>query len=205
MDALLRSLRLKPLAGSGWKVAIINEADRMTDQAEAMWLDGLEHLPEKTLVIFTTNNLAKLTPRLVRRCEVYQFDGSSDEFKAGMLQVVQRIYAAERDGKTLDDLPEGLGQFEQCDTNYSIGLAIQQITPYLRSGVGLPAQVQVPIVRDGLNNRKPKPESAPANTPAADAGKSTTRIFCRACHKWAPRGTLVHPHPTGGWQHVRCP
>ncbi len=39
---LLRSLWLRPLGGSGWKVAIVNEADYMTPQAEAMWLDGLD-------------------------------------------------------------------------------------------------------------------------------------------------------------------
>jgi DNA polymerase III delta prime subunit len=57
------------MVGSGWKVVIINEADRMTPQAEVMWLDGLEKLPAKTVVVFTTNNpllctsSARLWPR----------------------------------------------------------------------------------------------------------------------------------------------
>ena len=42
----LRSLSLRPLGGSGWKVAIVNEADHMTPQAEATWLDGLERTAE---------------------------------------------------------------------------------------------------------------------------------------------------------------
>jgi hypothetical protein len=45
-----------------------------------MWLDGLEKLPAKTVVVFTTNNLHKLTDRFVRRCEVQRFDATSDAF-----------------------------------------------------------------------------------------------------------------------------
>ena len=70
VEDLLRRMHLRPMAGSGWKVVIINEADRMTPQAEVMWLDGLEKLPSKVVVVFTTNNLHKLTDRFIRRCEV---------------------------------------------------------------------------------------------------------------------------------------
>jgi len=41
VEDLLRRMHLRPMAGSDWKVVIINEADRMTRQAEVMWLDGL--------------------------------------------------------------------------------------------------------------------------------------------------------------------
>jgi DNA polymerase III delta prime subunit len=74
VEDLLRRMHLRPMGGSGWKVVIINEADRMTPQAEVMWLDGLEKLPSKTVVVFTTNNLHKLTDRFIRRCEVQRFD-----------------------------------------------------------------------------------------------------------------------------------
>jgi len=84
VEDLLRRMHLRPLGGSGWKVVIINEADRMTPQAEVMWLDGLEKLPSKTVVVFTTNNLHKLTDRFVRRCEVQRFDATSDEFRDGI-------------------------------------------------------------------------------------------------------------------------
>ena len=52
----------------------------MTPQAEAMWLDGLEKLPAKVVVVFTTNNLHQLTDRFIRRCEVQRFDATSDAF-----------------------------------------------------------------------------------------------------------------------------
>jgi DNA polymerase III gamma/tau subunit len=58
------------MGGSGGKLLIINEADRMTPQTEVMWLEGLEKLPPKVVVVFTTSNLNKLTNRFIRRCEV---------------------------------------------------------------------------------------------------------------------------------------
>jgi hypothetical protein len=81
-EDLLQRMHLRPLAGSGWKVVIINEVGRMAPQAEVMWLDGLrmEKLPAKTVVVFTTNNLHKLTDRFIRRCEVQRFDATSDAF-----------------------------------------------------------------------------------------------------------------------------
>lgn len=37
---MLNLLRLRPLFGSGWKVIVVNEADRMSRLAEMVWLDG---------------------------------------------------------------------------------------------------------------------------------------------------------------------
>ena len=81
VEDLLRTLRLRPLFGSGWRLAIINEADRMTAQAETIWLDGLENLPERVVVIFTTNAPERLTDRLTSRCEAVEFSGSSRAFR----------------------------------------------------------------------------------------------------------------------------
>ena len=60
-------MHLRPMAGGGWKAGISNEADRVTPQAEVMGLDGLriEMLPAKTVVVLTTNNLHKLTDRIL--------------------------------------------------------------------------------------------------------------------------------------------
>jgi len=139
-------------SGSGWKVVIMNEADRMTPQAEVMWLDGLERLPSKTVVIFTTNNLHKLTDRFVRRCEVQRFDATSDDFRDGMVDVVRQVWKQET-GRDLDTIPQDLGKFELGSDEYSIALALQQIAPYLRTGDPLPASFTVPIVR-----QEPKPK-----------------------------------------------
>jgi len=160
VEDLLRRMHLRPMAGSGWKVVIINEADRMTPQAEVMWLDGLEKLPAKTVVVFTTNNLHRLTDRFIRRCEVQRFDATSDEFRDGMVDVVRQVWKRET-GTDLDTIPQDLGKFELGSDEYSIGLALQQIAPYLRTGDPLPASFTVPIVRE---ERKPSlAETHPAN------------------------------------------
>jgi hypothetical protein len=125
------------MSGSGWKVAIINEADCMTTQAEAIWLDALERLPPKSVVVFTTNNLRRLSERFRRRCEVYRFDSTSATFRDALNALVRQVWKEET-GCTLKRLPEGLGKFEAADENYSIGLALQQIAPYVRSGEPLP-------------------------------------------------------------------
>jgi hypothetical protein len=128
------------------------DADRMTPQAEVMWLDGLEKLPAKVVVVFTTNNLHKLTDRFIRRCEVQRFDATSDEFRDGMVDVVRQVWKWET-GTDLDTIPQDLGKFEKAGDEYSIGLALQQIAIYLRTGDPLPASFAVPIIRE---ESKPK-------------------------------------------------
>ncbi len=150
VEDLLRSLRLRPLFGSGWKVAIINEADRMTPQAETIWLDGLEHLPAKTVIIFTTNAPERLTDRLAGRCETVSFSGRSPAFRRGLRELVRKIWKAET-GKTLEKVPSDLGRFEVFSGEFSIRLALQQIAPYVRTGKPLPASFDVPLMRDTVN------------------------------------------------------
>lgn len=147
VEDLLRNLSRRPLFGSGWNVAIVNEADLMTAQAEAIWLDGLEHLPPRSVIVFTTNELRRLSNRLVGRCERIAFDGSSPEFTAGLASLVKRIWKAET-GRTLRKMPVNLGRYELASDTYSIRLALQQIAPYIRSGEQPPAEITVPFVRD---------------------------------------------------------
>jgi replication-associated recombination protein RarA len=67
------SLCYRPMFGSGWKVLICNEADAMSHAASVIFLDILEHLPKKTIVIFTTNSPEKFEGRLKQRCECHAF------------------------------------------------------------------------------------------------------------------------------------
>jgi len=150
VDELLRSLRFRPLFGSGWKVAIVNEADRMTENAETVWLDGLERLPFQTVVVFTTNEIGRLSDRLTSRCEIHEFSGSSPAFRRGLASLVRKVWKEET-GLSAGRLPKGLGQFELASPDYSIRLALQQITPYLRQAKPLPESFAVPMIRDTIN------------------------------------------------------
>ena len=66
------------LRGSGWKVIIVNEADRMHPAAETIWLDALENLPSKSVVIFTTNYAERLSDRFRDRCMTLEFEGAQN-------------------------------------------------------------------------------------------------------------------------------
>lgn len=66
-----------------WRVYIVNEADRMTEGAQIAFLDFLDALPYKTVIIFTCNGTVKdgqvvleygqLEPRFLSRCSVIHF------------------------------------------------------------------------------------------------------------------------------------
>lgn len=61
-------------------------------------------------------------------------------------------------GSDLDTLPREFGKFELGSDEYSLGLALQQTAPYLRTGDPLPASFTVPIVRE-------HPQASPRHIP----------------------------------------
>ena len=84
----IRDLRLNTLAqhtwqGTGWKVIIADEADNLHSQAEFCALSIMENLPAKVVLIFTTNNAEKFTPRFKSRCEVHCFKTPVKDFGQG--------------------------------------------------------------------------------------------------------------------------
>lgn len=84
-----------PMLGSGWKVAVVNEADRISPQAETIWLDRLEDMPPHTVVIFTTNEPRKLTRRLRDRCIRIRFEGSAMLLRPAAEDLAADLWAAE--------------------------------------------------------------------------------------------------------------
>src|SRR5262249_43412170 len=88
-------LRLYPLFGSGWRCLIVNEADSRSEGAENIWLDALEHLPAKSVVIFTTNAVNRISRRLRDRCEVYHFTSDTSLLKLHIQQLAQQVWETE--------------------------------------------------------------------------------------------------------------
>ena len=84
-----------PMYGSGWKVVIVNEVDRMTQQAETIWLDRLEALPGKTVVVFTTNHPDKLTSRFRDRCIRLTFQSGADDLWVTCKELLSDIWRQE--------------------------------------------------------------------------------------------------------------
>jgi len=56
-----------------YRVILISEADRMTEQAANSILKLLEEPPEKTVFILTTSKLNHLLPTIVSRCQIIKF------------------------------------------------------------------------------------------------------------------------------------
>jgi replication-associated recombination protein RarA len=84
-----------PMYGSGWRVIIVNEADRMHAAAETIWLDRLEALPPRTVVVFTTNHTARLSKRFRDRCQRIEFACDAGELLGAARDLVARVLREE--------------------------------------------------------------------------------------------------------------
>src|SRR5262245_61756575 len=147
---LLRTLQLCPLRGSGWKVAVINEADYMSTSAAQIWLDALENLPPRSVIVFTTNHAGKLPRRLRDRCECYRFESSALLLRGDPQRLINRGWEMEGGLGPGPDLDE-LGDVADEQGNASFRRVLQRLAPRLRAGP------------------PPAPPPAPAPRPAATA------------------------------------
>jgi replication-associated recombination protein RarA len=84
-----------PWHGSGWKVVIANEADRMARPAETIWLDVLEAIPAKTVIIFTTNEAGRLSQRFLDRCTRLTFESDAEKLRASATALAAAVWKAE--------------------------------------------------------------------------------------------------------------
>jgi replication-associated recombination protein RarA len=84
-----------PWHGSGWKVVIVNEADRMARPAETIWLDVLEAIPARTVIIFTTNEASRLSQRFLDRCTRLAFESDADKLHASATAFASAVWKAE--------------------------------------------------------------------------------------------------------------
>jgi DNA polymerase III gamma/tau subunit len=122
-----------PFCGSGWRVVIVNEADCMSSQAETIWLDALENIPARCVVIFTTNNASKMSNRFADRCERVTFVSDLKALLGPMQQLAAKIWKAET-GR--DDMPslgikysDGKGSFRRMVQNLTATIRQQQSAP----------------------------------------------------------------------------
>lgn len=132
---LAESLRYSPLFGSRWRVVIVNECDRMRSEAEVLWLDILEHLPPRTVIVFTTNEPERLSRRFRDRCECYRFTCDRDDLQPHIQAMARHVWTSEGlDGEPpcLDTL--GMPTLGDFDTMHaSFRLAMQQLQKLIRA------------------------------------------------------------------------
>lgn len=135
---LADSLRLRPMTGSGWRVAIVNESDAMTKNAELVWLDVLENLPPRVIVVFTTNVLDGMSERFLSRCQPVEFVADGPDSQPAAAELVRNILAAEG-----AQPPPPTAQFGLCSGRVNYRLAVQQAHLYSLTGQA-PAAPQAP-------------------------------------------------------------
>ncbi len=63
---------------SSYKVAVINDADRLTPEAQNSLLKTLEEPAEQTIIALVTRNYSKLLPTILSRCSVYQLEDEGE-------------------------------------------------------------------------------------------------------------------------------
>jgi len=90
-----RRLCLSTPQGSGWKVLIVNEADRMCRPAEVIWLDLLEHLPRRSIIVFTTNDPGLMSARFRDRCTRLAFRSDAAYLAGAARDLLLAMWKAE--------------------------------------------------------------------------------------------------------------
>lgn len=93
--AALNQLRFACPCGSGWKLIIADEADLMHKKSVALWLSGLESLPEKSIIIFTTNHPENFENRFLDRCEHIEFESNARTLWQDAQLLLARLWTAE--------------------------------------------------------------------------------------------------------------
>ena len=78
-------LFLKPFEGR-FKVAIIDEAERMNPNAQNAFLKTLEEPPADSIIILIASQPELLLPTIRSRCQLFEFKGIPDEIMVGELK-----------------------------------------------------------------------------------------------------------------------
>ncbi len=70
----------------GFKVGIIVEAERLTENAMNAFLKTLEEPPDNTVLVLTTSNMNRILPTIISRCQVLRLGPLSDRAVAELIR-----------------------------------------------------------------------------------------------------------------------
>ena len=96
----------------GWKLVLCDEADMMTSKAKGLWLSILENIPDKSVIVFTTNHLDKFEQRFIDRCETIKFESRYRDLKHEAQSYLARIWNGEGMPGPVPDIDETNVQIE---------------------------------------------------------------------------------------------
>ncbi len=102
---LCHDLSLRPHADSR-KIAVINDADTMNDEAANALLKTLEEPPERAVILLIASNYDALLPTIRSRCQVVRFDRLPDDVLSSLI-VEQGLAATPAEAAALTTLANG--------------------------------------------------------------------------------------------------
>jgi DNA polymerase III delta prime subunit len=96
-DAVNVAVRMMRQVGinDGWKLILCDEADMMTPKAKGLWLSILEDISDKTVIIFTTNDVEKFGQRFIDRCEHIKFERNAKVLQMDGQAYLNRLWIGE--------------------------------------------------------------------------------------------------------------
>lgn len=130
--AAMKTIAFRPMMGSGWRMLIVNEADMMTPNAATVWLDALESLPAKVVVVFTTNSVHKFQHRLRDRCEVFEFVSSALFLRPELEHFARQVWFNETGADDCPDI-DSFGSLIDEKSEVSFRRLLQLMEPFVRS------------------------------------------------------------------------
>jgi ATPase family associated with various cellular activities (AAA) len=177
---------------SGWRVLIVSEADRMSQASEYLWLDELEQLAGKTVVIFTTNHPEKMSARILHRCEMMEFCGDAMALQLDAQGLVNDVWYAET-GRTDAPRVEAL-RGAMDDGELSFRAAVQALTPMIRKARARMVAATAPAAPQGTAQPAPVQAAEPARRrgrkPAVDVPGDILATFVDRLKAGEPRRKL---------------
>jgi hypothetical protein len=130
LEHLSKEFRFAPMGG--WRVVVIEEADWMARAPKVanLWLSTLDHLPTRTVFVFTTNHPDKFPARFLDRCEHCPFSADAVSLRQEAQLLVNRIWRDET-GRT--DAPGVAGLGVEAEGLISFRRVVRAIEPLVRS------------------------------------------------------------------------
>lgn len=127
----MNALQVRPFLGSGWKMLVVNECEAMSPNAAYVWLDALERISPRSVIVFTTNSSAKLPARFRDRCEHFAFVSGYLALKPDLQDFAARVWLAET-GRNDCPAIETFGGLVDSDGEVSFRRLLQLMEPRIR-------------------------------------------------------------------------
>lgn len=169
MDYLESVLRYSPMGG-GWRVVRIEEADWLCKcpKLAARWKTLLDHLPTRTVFVFTTNHPDKFSDAFMRRVEHLPFASDCDTLAPDAQELASRIWFAET------------GRWEDCPNVADLDICVNGAIQFSAVPMALQSRLRpVPVAAPRFDiERRKSPASVKAATLRELARYLVTRSTC---------------------------